>query len=162
MLRLSFDDLIRACQEYRAAVQDGRVPRAQWDHFAGWIGEDSGELTAFMMASEDDKSGEQCGEDDKSGTRADRDEDGKSGTRSQCGEDAKKMEARGELKRLATFIRGELATSPNWGGALSAKSIFLQKQAFDGRPMADKQEISAGGDISIKVQFGGGLDDPFG
>lgn len=148
MLRLSFDDLIRACQEYRAAVQDGRVMRAQWDHFAGWIGEDSGELTAFMTASDGD---------DKTSC-----EDGKSGTRADRGEDAKKMEARGELKRLATFIRGELATSPNWGGALSAKSIFLQKQAFDGRPMADKQEISAGGDISIKVQFGGGLDDPFG
>jgi hypothetical protein len=149
MLRLSYDDLIRACREYRAAVQDGRVMRAQWDHFAGWIGEDSGELTAFMTAS-DDGDGEQRGEDAKSGTRADRDED------------AKKMEARGELKRLATFIRGELATSPNWGGALSAKSIFLQKQAFDGRPMADKQEISAGGDIAIKVSFGGGLDEPFG
>lgn len=149
MLRLSFDDLIRACQEYRAAVQDGRVARAQWDHFAGWIGEDSGELTAFMTAS-DDSDDKTSGEDGKSGERAVRDED------------AKKAEARGELKRLATFIRGELATSPNWGGALSAKSIFLQKQAFDGRPMADKQEINAGGDISIKVQFGGGLEDPFG
>lgn len=150
MLRLSFDDLIRACQEYRAAVQDGRVMRAQWDHFAGWIGEDSGELTAFMTASDDG--------DDKTSKDG---EDGRRG-RDESGEDAKKAEARGELKRLATFIRGELATSPNWGGALSAKSIFLQKQAFDGRPMADKQEINAGGDISIKVQFGGGLDDPFG
>jgi hypothetical protein len=144
MLRLSYDDLIRACKEYRTAVQDGRVMRAQWDHFAGWIGEDSGELTAFMTASD-----EGAGQDE-------------SADRAQSGEDAKKMEARGELKRLATFIRGELATSPNWGGALSAKSIFLQKQAFDGRPMADKQEISAGGDIAIKVSFGGGLDEPFG
>lgn len=161
MLRLSYDDLIRACQEYRAAVQDGRVPRAQWDHFAGWIGEDSGELTAFMTATDDGEDKAQSGEDGKSRERAARDEDGRRG-RNESGEDAKKAEARGELKRLATFIRGELATSPNWGGALSAKSIFLQKQAFDGRPMADKQEINAGGDIAIKVSFGGGLDDPFG
>ena len=124
--------------------------RAQWDHFAGWIGADSGELTAFMTAS-DDGAGQ-----DESADRA------QSKDRAQSGEDAKKAEARGELKRLATFIRGELATSPNWGGALSAKSIFLQKQAFDGRPMADKQEINAGGDIAIKVTFGGGLEDPFG
>jgi hypothetical protein len=146
MLRLSYDDLIRACKEYRTAAQDGRVMRAQWDHFAGWIGEDSGELTAFMTASDESGQGDAA----------------ESAERAQSGEDAKKSEARGELKRLATFIRGELATSPNWGGALSAKSIFLQKQAFDGRPMADKQEISTGGDIAIKVSFGGGLDAPFG
>ena len=78
-------------------------------------------------------------------------------------EAAKYGEAAEELRRLATYIRGQYSTAPGWSGNCSGKALFNQKQNFDGCALVDKVEQASSGEISVKlVGDFGGVDNPFG
>ena len=78
-------------------------------------------------------------------------------------EAAKYGEAAEELRRLATYIRGQYSTAPGWSGNCSGKALFNQKQNFDGCALVDKVEQASSGEISVKlVGDFGGVENPFG
>lgn len=69
---------------------------------------------------------------------------------------ANKMDVARELKKFATWIRGQYNTAPGWSGPNSSKSIFANKQDFDGCKMVDKQDEGKGtGGLTINIEFGG-------
>ena len=69
---------------------------------------------------------------------------------------ANKMDVARELKKFATWIRGQYNTAPGWSGPTSSKSIFANKQDFDGCKMIDKAEDGkSSGELTINIEFGG-------
>ena len=68
---------------------------------------------------------------------------------------ANKMDVARELKKFATWIRGQYNTAPGWSGPNSSKSIFANKQDFDGCKMVDKAEDGKTGELTINIEFGG-------
>ena len=69
---------------------------------------------------------------------------------------ANKVDVSRELKKFATWIRGQYNTAPGWSGPNSSKSIFANKQDFDGCKMIDKTDDSKGtGELTINIEFGG-------
>ena len=69
---------------------------------------------------------------------------------------ANKMDVARELKKFATWIRGQYNTAPGWSGPNSSKSIFANKQDFDGCKMIDKAEDGkSSGELTINIEFGG-------
>ena len=69
---------------------------------------------------------------------------------------ANKMDVARELKKFATWIRAQYNTAPGWSGPNSSKSIFANKQDFDGCKMVDKQDEGKGtGELTINIEFGG-------
>ena len=59
------------------------------------------------------------------------------------------------LKRMATWIRGQMMSAPAWNGQMTARAIFALKQDVgDGVRWTD-QDNGKGGPIEIKVSFGG-------
>lgn len=68
---------------------------------------------------------------------------------------ANRMDVARELKKFATWIRGQYNTAPGWSGPNSSKSIFANKQDFDGCKMADKQEETKSNELHINIEFGG-------
>ncbi len=69
------------------------------------------------------------------------------------------------LKKLATWINGQYASAPGWGGPNASKAIFLHKQSCNGYfvPLSDKV-AQDGGAIKVQISFGGGkgCSDAFG
>ena len=69
---------------------------------------------------------------------------------------ANKVDVSRELKKFATWIRGQYNTAPGWSGPNSSKSIFANKQDFDGCKMIDKAEDGkSSGELTINIEFGG-------
>lgn len=69
---------------------------------------------------------------------------------------ANKMEISRELKKFATWIRGQYNTAPGWSGPNSSKSIFANKQDFDGCKMVDRVEDNGkSNELTINIEFGG-------
>lgn len=145
LLRISEDRLIEACQRYKELTDSGTIKRADWWHFAAWVGECAEDLTLIVKYG--------------GRTVADADGDGDAG---RAAEASKYGRAAEELRRLATYIRGQYSTAPAWGGASSSKALFNQKQDFDGCALVDKTERQTSGDITVKlVGDFGGVADPF-
>ena len=62
------------------------------------------------------------------------------------------------LKKMATWVRGQLMSAPGWNGQLTSRAIFALKQDIgDGVKWTD-QDSKQTGPVEIKVTFGG--DDP--
>lgn len=148
LVRLSQAQICKACKEYRELCENGTVKRADFWHFCAWINETDYAISLIIEWGGKPVP-EDVGENADSYTRDVR-------------EAAKYGEAAEELRRLATFIRGQYSTAPGWAGASSNKALFNQKQNFDGRALVDKQERSTSGEISVKlVGDFGGVADPF-
>lgn len=67
-----------------------------------------------------------------------------------------------ELKRMVCWIKGQYATAPGWNGSNGSKALFLLKQDIGGLRLSDKPESRENGKTQIVMQFGEGMDDPFG
>lgn len=62
------------------------------------------------------------------------------------------------LKKMATWVRGQLMSAPGWNGQLTSRAIFALKQDIgDGVKWTD-QEQKQTGPVEVKISFGG--DDP--
>lgn len=147
LLRISEAQLCKACKEYKQLCEAGQIKRPDFWHFCGWIGETDTAISAII------KYGGRGGEVKSEGN-------------SDAGlmaEAAKYEEAAEELRRLATYIRGQYSTAPGWSGNCSGKALFCQKQNFDGHALVDKVEQASSGEISVKlVGDFGGVENPFG
>ena len=62
------------------------------------------------------------------------------------------------LKRMLTWIRGEMLSGAGWGGQSQTKAIFaLQQDYGDGLQYVNNRGAgSGGGNINVNVGFGGG------
>lgn len=156
MLRIGYDELVQACEKYRENVLNGvrGFSLPSFEHFCGWIYESAADVKKFAMETEQ-KQTEQESETRKGKKRERKD--------AERGAEIQKAEAAREaVRRLDTFIRGQLTSNPIWGGAQNNKAMFLLKQNNTGYYLQDKQTVENAGDISIKVSFGGNISDPFG
>ena len=166
MIRSTWEKLIADCAEYKRRVQlpltnpatnrkdPEKILRASWEHFADFCGETGPDLSRLLL---DYRAFLEAG--------GKLEPDGETGKRkaAEGGWDTKKVDCCEELLRLANFVRSELATSEFWGGNLSLKSSFMQKQNFDGYAFKEKQETEISGGAAIKVVFAeSGSADPFG
>lgn len=66
------------------------------------------------------------------------------------------------LRKFCVWLRGQYNTAPEWCGSNASKSVFVQKQNFDGLALCDRPADSGGGELLVRlVGPFGGLDDPF-
>lgn len=69
---------------------------------------------------------------------------------------ANKTDIQSALKKFSTWLRGQYNTAPGWSGPNSSKSIFANKQDFDGCKMVDRAEDAGkGSELTINIEFGG-------
>lgn len=147
LVRLSEKQLIKACKDYKQLCETGQIKRPDFWHFCGWIGETDAAISAIIKYGGKGKT-QKAEEANAVGPVA---------------EAAKYGEAAEELRRLATYIRGQYSTAPGWSGNCSGKALFNQKQNFDGCALVDKVEQASSGEISVKlVGDFGGVENPFG
>lgn len=147
LLRISEKQLVQACKDYKRLCEEGQIKRPDFWHFCGWIGETDAAISAIIKYG--GKGGKTTG-----------DSNADSGIVTEA---AKYGEAAEELRRLATYIRGQYSTAPGWSGNCSGKALFNQKQNFDGCALVDKVEQASSGEISVKlVGDFGGVENPFG
>lgn len=147
LLRISEKQLVQACKDYKQLCENGQIKRPDFWHFCGWVGETDAAISAIIKYG-----GKGC--------KASGDSNADSGIGAEA---AKYGEAAEELRRLATYIRGQYSTAPGWSGNCSGKALFNQKQNFDGCALVDKVEQASSGEISVKlVGDFGGVDNPFG
>lgn len=60
------------------------------------------------------------------------------------------------LKRMLTWIRGEMLSGKGWGGQSQTKAIFaLQQDYGDGTQYANNKQTAGSGNVRINVGFGG-------
>ena len=192
LLRISEKQLIQACKDYKQLCEAGQIKRPDFWHFCGWIGETDTAISAIIKFGGKGKSSKDDGSADagiaaeaaKSKGNSALTLEKKAAKRKDCPaltleqeaakrkaaltltleqEAAKYGEAAEELRRLATYIRGQYSTAPGWSGNCSGKALFNQKQNFDGCALVDKVEQASSGEISVKlVGDFGGVDNPFG
>ena len=147
LLRISEKQLIQACKDYKQLCEKGQIKRPDFWHFCGWIGETDTAISAIIKFG---GKGGKAKSDGNSGMTLEQ-------------EAAKYGEVAEELRRLATYIRGQYSTAPGWSGNCSGKALFNQKQNFDGCALVEKVEQASSGEISVKlVGDFGGVENPFG
>ena len=177
LLRISEKQLVQACKDYKQLCETGQIKRPDFWHFCGWIGETDSAISAIIKYGGKGNAAKDGGFTDAGiGAEAAKSK-GNSGLtlekeaakRKDCPaltleqEAAKYGEAAEELRRLATYIRGQYSTAPGWSGNCSGKALFNQKQNFDGCALVEKVEQASSGEISVKlVGDFGGVENPFG
>lgn len=162
LLRISEKQLVQACKEYKQLCEAGQIKRPDFWHFCGWIGETDTAISAIIKYGGKGKAPTDGGAADAGIVAEAAKSKGNSGLTLEQ-EAAKYGEAAEELRRLATYIRGQYSTAPGWSGNCSGKALFNQKQNFDGCALVDKVEQASSGEISVKlVGDFGGVENPFG
>lgn len=135
LVRLSNKQICEACAKYRELCEQGVIKRADFWHFCAWINETDYAISLIIEWG------------GRAVPDADDAQNGADSYSRDVREAAKYGEAAEELRRLATFIRGQYSTAPGWAGASSNKAQFNQKQNFDGRALVDKKEATTNGEI---------------
>lgn len=162
LLRISEKQLVQACKDYKQLCETGQIKRPDFWHFCGWIGETDTAISAIIKYGGKGKAPTDGGAADAGIVAEAAKSKGNSGLTLEQ-EAAKYGEAAEELRRLATYIRGQYSTAPGWSGNCSGKALFNQKQNFDGCALVDKVEQASSGEISVKlVGDFGGVENPFG
>lgn len=162
LLRISEKQLIQACKDYKQLCETGQIKRPDFWHFCGWIGETDTAISAIIKFG--GKGGKAANDGNADSGIVAGAAKGKGNSVLTLEQEAAKYgEAAEELRRLATYIRGQYSTAPGWSGNCSGKALFNQKQNFDGCALVEKVEQSSSGEISVKlVGDFGGVDNPFG
>ena len=162
LLRISEKQLVQACKDYKQLCETGQIKRPDFWHFCGWIGETDTAISAIIKFGGKGKSSKDDSSADAGIVAEAAKSKGNSGMTLEQ-EAAKYGEAAEELRRLATYIRGQYSTAPGWSGNCSGKALFNQKQNFDGCALVEKVEQASSGEISVKlVGDFGGVENPFG
>ena len=177
LLRISEKQLVQACKDYKQLCEAGQIKRPDFWHFCGWIGETDTAISAIIKFggkggkttggsnSDEGIAAETAKSKGNSGLTLEQEAAKRKGCPAMTLEQeaAKYGEAAEELRRLATYIRGQYSTAPGWSGNCSGKALFNQKQNFDGCALVDKVEQASSGEISVKlVGDFGGVENPFG
>ena len=162
LLRISEKQLVQACKDYKQLCEKGQIKRPDFWHFCGWIGETDTAISAIIKFG--GKGGKTTGGSNSDERIAEETAKSKGNSALTLEQEAAKYgEAAEELRRLATYIRGQYSTAPGWSGNCSGKALFNQKQNFDGCALVDKVEQASSGEISVKlVGDFGGVENPFG
>lgn len=162
LLRISEKQLVQACKDYKQLCETGQIKRPDFWHFCGWIGETDTAISAIIKFG--GKGGKTTGGSNSDERIAEETAKSKGNSALTLEQEAAKYgEAAEELRRLATYIRGQYSTAPGWSGNCSGKALFNQKQNFDGCALVDKVEQASSGEISVKlVGDFGGVENPFG
>ena len=59
------------------------------------------------------------------------------------------------LKKMATWVRGQMMSATGWNGQLTSRAIFALKQDVgDGVKWTD-QDSKQNGPVEVKISFGG-------
>ena len=162
LLRISEKQLVQACKDYKQLCEAGKIKRPDFWHFCGWIGETDSAISAIIKFGGKGGKAKSDGNSDEGIAAETAKSKGNSGLTLEQ-EAAKYGEAAEELRRLATYIRGQYSTAPGWSGNCSGKALFNQKQNFDGCALVEKVEQASSGEISVKlVGDFGGVENPFG
>lgn len=162
LLRISEKQLVQACKDYKQLCEKGQIKRPDFWHFCGWIGETDTAISAIIKFG--GKGGKTTGGSNSDERIAEETAKSKGNSALTLEQEAAKYgEAAEELRRLATYIRGQYSTAPGWSGNCSGKALFNQKQNFDGCALVEKVEQASSGEISVKlVGDFGGVENPFG
>ncbi len=162
LLRISEKQLVQACKDYKQLCEAGQIKRPDFWHFCGWIGETDAAISAIIKYG--GKGGKTTGDSNADSGIVTEAAKGKGCLAMTLEQEAAKYgEAAEELRRLATYIRGQYSTAPGWSGNCSGKALFNQKQNFDGCALVEKVEQASSGEISVKlVGDFGGVENPFG
>ena len=162
LLRISEKQLVQACKDYKQLCETGQIKRPDFWHFCGWIGETDTAISAIIKFG--GKGGKTTGGSNSDERIAEETAKSKGNSALTLEQEAAKYgEAAEELRRLATYIRGQYSTAPGWSGNCSGKALFNQKQNFDGCALVEKVEQASSGEISVKlVGDFGGVENPFG
>lgn len=59
------------------------------------------------------------------------------------------------LKRMMTWVRGQLSSGKGWNGQNQSRAIFLMKQDHGDGVRYSDQDAKSGGTVEVKVSFGG-------
>lgn len=59
------------------------------------------------------------------------------------------------LKRMMTWVRGQLSSGKGWNGQNQSRAIFLMKQDHGDGVRYSDQDAKVGGPVEVKVSFGG-------
>ena len=162
LVRLTQQQIKKACKDYKQLCEAGKIKRPDWWHFCGWIGETAEAMSAILKYGGKGNPSKDDGSAD-AGIAAEAAKNKGNSVLTLEQEAAKYGEAAEELRRLATYIRGQYSTAPGWSGNCSGKALFNQKQNFDGCALVDKVEQASSGEISVKlVGDFGGVENPFG
>lgn len=162
LLRISEKQLVQACKDYKQLCETGQIKRPDFWHFCGWIGETDTAISAIIKFGGKGGKAKSDGNSDAGFVAEAAKGKGNSALTLEQ-EAAKYGEAAEELRRLATYIRGQYSTAPGWSGNCSGKALFNQKQNFDGCALVEKVEQASSGEISVKlVGDFGGVENPFG
>jgi hypothetical protein len=59
------------------------------------------------------------------------------------------------LKRMMTWVRGQLSSGKGWNGQNQSRAIFLMKQDHGDGVRYSDQDAKGNGPVEVKVSFGG-------
>ena len=59
------------------------------------------------------------------------------------------------LKRMMTWVRGQLSSGKGWNGQHQSRAIFLMKQDHGDGVRYSDQDAKGNGPVEVKVSFGG-------
>lgn len=114
-------------QDYKNRVASEEIPRASWANFCAFLGYTEKEVAEVIAKGGDDSN--------------------------PAGAYYKRAMA---LKRMVTWVRGQLASGKGWNGQNQSRAIFLMKQDHgDGVRYSDQDAKNAGGPAKVVINFGG-------
>jgi hypothetical protein len=117
-------------EEYKNKVDQEVIPRASWANFCAYLGYTEKEVAEVVAKGSEDSN--------------------------TAGAYYKRAIA---LKRMMTWMRGQLSSGKGWNGQNQARAIFLMKQDHgDGIRYSDQDAKAANGPAKVVINFGG--DDP--
>lgn len=59
------------------------------------------------------------------------------------------------IKKMATWIKGQYASNPNWSGKAQGKAVFLLKQDHGDGVRYSEFDKGQSGPVEVKISFGG-------
>lgn len=122
-------ELDRLISVYKEKVESEEIPRASWANFCAFLGYTEQEVAEVVAKGNADSN--------------------------PAGAYYKRAIA---LKRMMTWVRGQLSSGKGWNGQNQSRAIFLMKQDHGDGVRYSDQDAKSNGPAQVKIVFGG--DDP--
>lgn len=119
-------DLEQKIKEYKAMVENEDIPRASWANFCAYLGYTEAEVAEVVAKG---------GEDSNT-----------------AGAYYKRAIM---LKRMMTWVRGQLSSGKGWNGQNQSRAIFLMKQDHGDGVRYSDQDAKNTGPVKVNISFGG-------
>lgn len=115
--------------DYKAMVENEVIPRASWANFCAFLGFTEAEVAEVVAKGREDAN--------------------------TAGAYYKRAIM---LKRMMTWVRGQLSSGKGWNGQNQSRAIFLMKQDHGDGVRYSDQDAKNNGPAKVVINFGG--DDP--